>query len=230
MKKTTISLLIFLIFSGFVYWTGNTQRKIKPDSFGVLQSKTGGLQETPILPGEHNWNWEFLLPTNAQLKQFQIQPYNCIKTSSGQLPSGPLYTKLLNTDYGFDYSFDFSISVTCSPESVIELIKINQVTNQDDLTAYFDAAASTIAQLATNYLLSKAEENPKFRPESMRKDELLRNIQVYKEFPEIELFALSLNNSKLPDYTLYNKLQDNYFLQNQNITQEQKNDEETNLN
>lgn len=230
MKKTTISFLILLIFAAFIFWTGYTQRKIKPDSFGVLMTKTGGLKEKPLLPGEHNWNWEFLLPTNAQLKLFQIQPYSCTKTVSGQLPSGPLYTKMLNTTYEFDYSFDFSISMTLSPEAVINLIKLNQISTQDDLTSYFDAAAATVAQLTANYLLTKSEENPKFKPESMRKDELLRNIQVYKEFPDIELFALSLNNSKIPDYSLYNKLQDNYFLMQQNNQQDIKNDEETKLN
>lgn len=231
MKKNTLCLIIIILFAAFVFWTGLSQRRIDADSFGVLQTKTSGLNEKPLMAGEFNWNWEFLLPTNANLKLFKINPYNCQKSITGQLPSGPLYSKLINDTYNFDYSFDFSIGITIAPEAIIQLIKLNQINEQKDLDAYFDQAASTIAQLSANYLLEKKQENPKFMPESMRKDELMRNIQVFKEFPDIEIYAISISNSKFPDFELYNTLKDNYSIYSNNIqknitqnTQDEKND------
>lgn len=230
MKKFTLCFIVLLIFSVFVFWQGFTQRKIKADTFGVLQSKTSGLCEKPLMAGEYNWNWEFLLPTNADLKLFSIKPFMGTKKVTGQLPSGQLYTSLYNTNYDFSYSFDFSISLTISPEGVINLIKLNQIVDENDLEKYFENSADLIAQKAANYLLSKAEDNPKFRAESLKKDELIRNIQLYNDIPEIELFMISVNNSQIPDYTLYNKLQNNYIFSQNNNEQEVENVEKTDIN
>lgn len=235
MKKISFCLIIIIVFSLFVYWLGLTQRRIEPGTFGVLQTKTNGLIEKPMLNGEKNWQWQFLLPTNTKLNLYEIEPHVSQQTVEGELPSGQFYSAIYTTDYHFDYSLTYTIAVTISPEAVVELIKMNQVTDTESLNTYLDCAAKTLAQLSTNYLLEKAKNNPDFRIEALRKDEVLRNVQIYKEFPLVEVYSLSIDKSKIPDYVLYEKLQNNHSLNQININtnkteQDEKNDEKTGSN
>lgn len=193
MKKFLASLMILAIFCGFVFYLGWTQFKIKPESVGVIVSKTNGIDKTPVENGKFSWHKEFLLPTNAVLKSFSIKPVNVNKTVSGSMP-------IMGAD--FSYSFDYSISLTVAPEVIPQLLSENKITDSDDLNFYLTNAADTIAQLATEYLLKRYQENSNFRPESVRRDDLLRNIMIYKEFPEIDLTVFAVTKSNI---SIYNK-------------------------
>ena len=57
--------------------------------------------------------------------------------------------------------------------------------------------------------MNRAETNtsPSFRVEAIKREELLRGIQIYKDFPELDVTVFSIQNSKLPDYNMYKKIQ-----------------------
>lgn len=206
MKKFLACVFILAVFTGAVFYIGWTQFRVKPDSFGIVVSKTSGIEDKPVINGEFAWHWQFLLPTNATLKIFQIKPVSTQKTVSGTLPSGEAYASIYNAEGLFNYSFTFDIELTVSPESVIELVKLNKVTDDKDLTSYLEGAASTLAQHAAAYILNRAENNDAFKTESLRREEILRGIQIYKDFPEIDVLVFSVQNSKLPDYNMYKKI------------------------
>lgn len=208
MKKFLACVFILAVFSGVVFYFGWTQFRVKPDTIGIVVSKTNGIDDKPVLNGEFAWHWQFLLPTNATLKSFQIKPVNSKKTITGTLPSGDAYASIYGAEGLFNYSFTFDISLTVSPEAVVELMKLNKITDDADLTAYLEGAAGTLAQHAANFILSKAQDNPDFRVESLRREEILRGIQIYKDFPEIDVSIFSIQNSKLPDYNMYKKITD----------------------
>ena len=206
MKKFLACIVILAVFTGIVFYKGWTQFRVKPDTMGVVVSKTNGVDDKPVLNGEFAWHWQFLLPTNAVLKSFQIKPVNVEKTISGVLPSGEAYASIYNAQGLFDYSFTFNIELTVSPEAVIELMKLNKITDDQDLEVYLEGAGGTLAQYAANFILSKAKDNPEFRVESLRREEILRGIQIYKDFPEIDVTFFSIQKSKLPDYNMYRKI------------------------
>ena len=210
MKKFLISLFILIIFSAFVFFFGWTQYRVKPGEFGVVISKTNGIDETPIQNGEFSWYWQFLLPTNAILKTFSVQPIFVTKQIKGTLPSGEFYASF-NQKETFDYSFEFSMSLTVSEQNVITLLKENKITTQNDLSQYISNCADTIAQLAASFYLKKIQDNPNFRLESVKRDELLREIKFYEDCPLIELMNFSLVSSKVPDFELYDKLKLRFF-------------------
>ncbi len=209
--KKNIFIIILLLFTGTVFFLGWTQFKVKPDSFGVLVSKTGGIDEKPILPGEFSWHWEFLLPTNAQIKTFSINPVNTTKTISGNCSSGNIYSSLANTADNFDYSFTYSISLTYSPEDVIDLLKENIISNQEDLNSYLNNAADLVAKMATDYYLKESENKKSFRVEYVRRDEITKEMQIYREVPFINIAVFALTDSKIPDFELFRKLQSTYL-------------------
>ena len=210
MKKFLISLFILIIFSAFVFFFGWTQYRVKPGEFGVVISKTNGINETPIQNGEFSWYWQFLLPTNAILKTFTVEPVFVTKQIKGTLPSGDFYASYTPKET-FDYSFEFSMSLTVSEQNVITLLKENKITTQNDLSQYISNCADTIAQLAASFYLKKIQDNPNFRLESVKRDELLREIKFYEDCPLIELMNFSLVSSKVPDFELYDKLKLRFF-------------------
>lgn len=209
MKKFLACLFILAVFTGAVFYAGWTQFRVKPDTVGIVVSKTSGVEEKPVLNGEFAWHWQFLLPTNATLKSFQIKPVDVQKTISGCLPSGEAYASIYGAEGLFNYSFTFDIQLTLSPEALVELMQQNKITDDSDLKTYLEGAAGTMAQHAANYILNRAETNtnPSFRVEAIKREELLRGIQIYKDFPEIDVTVFSIQNSKLPDYNMYKKIQ-----------------------
>lgn len=206
--KKLICFIIIAVFSGFVFFTGWTQLKIKPETIGIVQSKIKGINEKPVVPGKYCWNWEFLIPGNASLKVFETKPFNTSKTISGAVANGDAFT---GSDL-LSYRFTYSLTVSYTPESVVNLIKNNYISNQEDFETYLSNAADYICQSATNYYLSKLTFDSSFKPEYIKRDELIKNINSYKEFPELDIVIISLTDYKLPNYPLYNKLQ------NQSIT------------
>ena len=210
MKKFLISLFILIIFSAVVFFFGWTQYRVKPEEFGVVISKTDGIDKTPVENGKFSWYWQFLLPTNAVIKTFNVEPVFVTKQIKGTLPSGDFYASY-NPKETFDYSFEFSMSLTVSEHDVIQLLKENKISNQDDLQQFINHSADTIAQLAADFYLKKIQENPKFRLESVKRDELLRAIKFYEDCPLIELMNFSLISSKVPDFELYDKLKMRFF-------------------
>ena len=207
MKKFLACVFILALFTGVVFYIGWTQFRVKPDTMGVVISKTSGVDDKPVLNGEFSWHWQFLLPTNATVKTFHIRPFNTLKNITGTLPSGDAYASIYSASGLFDYSFTFEISLTVSPEALVELMKLNKITDDSDLTAYLEGAAGTLAQHAAAFLLSRAGSNPDFRAESLRREEILKGIQIYKDFPEIDVSVFSIQNTKLPDYKMYRKIQ-----------------------
>ena len=208
MKKFLACVFIICVFSGVIFYIGWTQFRVKPNRMGIVVSKTSGIEKKPVLNGSFSWHWQFLLPTNAEIRTFEIKPVNVTKHVTGTLPSGDAYSTLYGVKNLFDYSFTFDISLTVSPESIVELVQMNKVTDDNDLTAYLEGAAATLAQLASDYILRRAADNPSFRPESLRREEILKGVRIYQEFPEIDVSVFTLTQSKLPDYIIYKKIQE----------------------
>lgn len=206
MKKFFACLFILTLFSAFVFWTGWTQIKLEPDSCGVVVSKTHGVSPEAVIPGKLTWFPQFLLPTNARLIQFKIKPLSITKSYKTSLPSAALVSGGSDSGLNFNYSFDFSITLTVSPEEVVELYRQNLISDDDSLQKYLEGCADYITQLSAEYFIKKSQENPKFRPENVRRDDLIRSVQPYKEYPDVEIITIALTSSEFADYELYNQL------------------------
>ena len=74
MKKFFLSLFIIILFAGAVFFIGWGQFAVPAGSYGVMVSKTSGISEKTIVPGEFCWFWERLLPTNVSMRTFSMIP------------------------------------------------------------------------------------------------------------------------------------------------------------
>lgn len=200
--KSKLAFFVLLLFSGFIFYIGWTQIKIKPDSFGIVQSKTSGIEEKAVIPGEFSWYWQFLIPTNANLNIFSYKPFNSNTKIAGNFQSYDIngnYSDLLN------YYFNFSISISYTPEAIIKLLKENYISNEEDLQSYLKNAADSISQMASNYFLQRSMADSSFNPQSLKRDELISATSSYKDFPFLDVTIFALTDYKLPNYNLYNR-------------------------
>ena len=149
-----VCFIILVLFSGTLFFIGWTQFRVKADTAGVLVSKTGGVNENVIEGGEFSWHWEFLLPTNAQLRLFSTKPVMVEKRISGELPSGSVYAGLYKNSPDFSYNFDFLISAAVSKDSLPSLVKDGSLTDQNSLEKYINYAADDFIRSAVQKLIS----------------------------------------------------------------------------
>lgn len=220
MKKIHIAeIIIILAAAGFIFFTGWTQFKVAGGTCGILISKTGGVNSDPVLPGRFSWHWEYLLPTNAELRLFKLKPYTAERAVQGTLPSADIYSTVYDATPDFSYSVAFSISAKIEPADIAELVKDSVVTDSDSLNAYLDAAYSTLANKAAAYILGRKESSASFHPESLQTGDILAGIDASRDYPYIMFTDFSITSSKLPDFILYNNARSSY-IENQKKLQE----------
>ncbi len=183
--KNLISFLILLIFAAFVFFIGWTQIKVKPGKIGIVESKTGGIDSKPVIPGNFSWHKEFLIPTNAQINIFENKPYNGQKTINGNRGQG-------------NYSFTFQISLSYETELIVRLLQDNIISSQEDFDKYLDGVAAYLAQRAADFCMTKYYKSQDFSPQSLTISEMTTAIAFYREYPEFEINVLAITDYKLP--------------------------------
>lgn len=226
MKKFFKSLLtcfiILAVFCGFLFFLGWTQFKIPAKGFGILISKTGGVSEQPVKSGVFSWHWEFLIPTNAQLKIFTLENYSYKNRISGQLSSGDFYNQINKTNADFCYSFDFDIVCKIESENIIKLFSSSHIDDENSLEQYIDNACNDICQLIVAEFFKKLEQDEYVIAETLTSKDYLKLADVKEKYQYIDFLNFSVNNVKLPDYKLYQKLRQKAltFLSEKEITEE----------
>ena len=206
MKKAIISIVIIVICAFAVFFCGWTQFRTGADSCGILVSKTSGISKKPIVPGVFSWHWECLLPTNAKIFKYKIEPVVYEKTVSGELPAGNMYKTLLDNSPDFTYSFSFASKAYVKPENIVTLMEKKKITGNENLPVYITGASEKLSQIATSKLLDKTAGDVKFRPESLTTAELLALVHAETLYPEITFTEFSVTASKVPDRELYDTL------------------------
>ncbi|MCR5436250.1 MAG: hypothetical protein K6E97_04195 [Treponema sp.] len=206
--KKLICFLILLIFGGFCFFKGWTTIRVDADKIGIVKSKLKGIRPEPVENGKFAWYWDFLIPTNATLIKFSITPVNTTKTITGKLP-------LSNNDFT-SFSFTYSVSISYSAQNVADMVKNNLISNQEDLEKYMNNAVDSICQQASNHIIKKYQMDSMFRPESIKRNELVRSLDLYRDFPYFDITVFAITDYVLPDYNVYsaanpvlNTVQDN---------------------
>jgi len=208
MKKFFFILLLLLILGGTVFILGWAQLTVPPGSYGVMRTKTHGLEAKVIRDGEFRWFWYKAIPTNANVSVFTISPVKRPIKSSGALASGDVYAALagLNADFSWEISGD--ISFTIKPECLPQFTEKENINNDEDLRKAEENLAAKIENLALQRLreyannangeeidtVAFAASNPKI------------NSEIQSLIPEIENLNCTFQFVRIPDYALYQSL------------------------
>jgi hypothetical protein len=211
MKKERIiaNIIVIVIAAIAVFFIGWIQLQVKSNSCTVMVTKTGGVYEKPILPGKFTWRWERLLPTNVQLRSFKLAPYTSKQTVSGELPSADIYSKQIKDNPDFSYNVILQISISLSPEQLVELVKKNNFTTQEDVDAYLDGKSKIAAKKVMEYFIDKKVNDISFvtniLSDSEIKDVVVKN---KSDFDGMTISNVEVISAKIPDMQLYSAAKD----------------------
>ncbi len=205
MKKTLISIVFLLICAAVIFFIGWVQFLVPAGSYGIMISKTGGLYPQPIESGVFIWRWERLLPTNTQLRIFDLTPQTITETVEGMLPSAELYQHVLAKKTDFSYSVTLEISLRVPKDKLVTLIHDKDFANQETLNKWIQNQSTRIASNAADSLIQQSfaasDRGQLFTLQSVNMEDLravLNNKEQYLEITDI-----TVKTGKIPDTALY---------------------------
>jgi len=203
MKKFFTTLFFLIILAALGLFFGWAQLGVPPDSYGIIRSKTYGIDPNLVKPGEFRWLWYKLIPTNVTTAVFRLTPVTHEFSAYNTLPSGKIYAAFAGINENFSWEIRGSFSFSLQSESLISLVTANNIGTQEELTGY----QNDIAEQIQAFILRQINTDEDFSRhiETLLKDgespELEREIQV--KFPFITNFSLKVKSAQLPNFALY---------------------------
>jgi hypothetical protein len=216
MKNFFLVLFILLILAAAAFFFGWAQLSVPPGSYGILQSKTHGLDPNPVRDGEFRWIWYKLIPTNVTITVYSLQNVERDIALNGRLPSGEVYGAFAGLDTDFSYNYSVRVSLSLKEDSLLELVREKRISGQEDLRSYEVSLADSIAAFISGKLTSGDYdtdiENILNSGSSARLEEEIRS-----RFPYVDTLNLYFHSVRFPDMALYHSLQSIYgeFLRKQ---------------
>jgi hypothetical protein len=224
MKKFFSTLFILIILAALGLFFGWAQRGVPPDAYGIVRSKTHGLDTRLVKAGEFRWLWYKLIPTNAETGIFRLNPVNYDFSAYNTLPSGKVYADFAGIGESFSWEIRATFSFSLRPESLIPLIAQNNISAQEDLDRY----ENNLAEQIDAYILRRINTDDTFYRQI---EELLKNgedteleQEIERQFLDIARFSFRVKSAQFPDFDLYQqvkKLYEGYIaIQKEIITDE----------
>jgi hypothetical protein len=208
MKKFLFILFLLLALGGTGFFLGWAQLTVPPGSYGVMRSKTHGLEAEVIRDGEFRWFWYKIIPTNANVSVFTIKPVKRSIKSSGVLASGEAYAALagINADFSWEITGDLSFSL--KPECLPEFTSKESITDDEGLRKAEELLAAKVENLVLqrlrNYADNLSSEEIDAVSFAASHPEITREIESL--IPEIENLNCTIQFARIPDYALYQSL------------------------
>lgn len=207
LRSFFVSLFLLLIAGGVAFYFGYSPLKVAQDECGVLVSKTNGVCPTPIEAGQFRWDWQLLIPTNAEIRTFSLKPYTISKTKTGMLPSADVYSKQLKELPDFSYSFTFDIEVQINPSQCVELVKKSKIASDSDLNKKIESQIDSIIEKAIILIWDEysKENNPIINLDSIQQ----KIISKYSN-SDLTITEFNIKTNKICDIKLYEQAKKMY--------------------
>ena len=203
MKKFVTTVFVLLVLFGLGLFFGWAQMGIPPDAYGVIHSKTHGLDTLLVKPGEFRWVWYKLIPTNTKTTVFRLNNVSREFTARRILPSGNIYSAFLGIEDDFSWNIRAVFSFNLLPDAIIPLVTAHTIGTQEELTRY----ERDLAEQIEAYILRRMDLSEEFASEIeiLLKDNVNHTIdrEILGQFPQISHFSLMIRSAKLPDFVLY---------------------------
>ena len=208
MKKFFVTLLILIILGGAAFFVGWVQFSVPNGSYGVMSSKTHGVDPQLISAGKFRWVWYKLIPTNVSIEVFRIEPVRHTMHVQGILPSGNVYAAFAGNQADFNWNFDAEFSFALRPDSLVELVSENKILTQDELANFQQNLANEIESAIIRYISSPSNSD-ELETIMAGSGEALEN-RIAEQFPAIANFSCQIKNVQFPDFILYRQVRGLY--------------------
>ncbi|MDR2392567.1 MAG: hypothetical protein LBD93_00175 [Treponema sp.] len=210
MRKFMAACIILSIIGGMALFFGWVQLMVPPGSYGVLRSKTHGLDPGIIRAGAFRWVWYTLIPTNAEIQVFTLDRVSRSSRIQDRLPSGKEYASFAGFTFDFAYTLWITLSFTIKPDFLVTLTDTRHILDQAGLDAFEADLAAEIETFTIQRLriyttdLAKLEELlGSGSIEALEED-------IERAFPDIENLTCSIMTRDFPDLNLYQQFRTLY--------------------
>lgn len=210
MKKFGITFCILLVLAGLGFFFGWAQWQVPPGAYGVVCSKTHGVDPRLIRSGEFRWLWYKLIPTNVEIAVFRLEPVKHHFSARNTLPSGDTYAAFAGIGADFSWELNGSLSFSIDPGALINLVASAAVVNQEALDAYEQDLAEKMGVMILSRLGSGETSAPQLEEllKTGSSPALERDIQG--QFPLTVDFSCQISAAKFPDFALYRQVRSLY--------------------
>jgi hypothetical protein len=197
-------MLILIILGGVVFFFGWAQFSVPPGKYGVVNSKTHGVDPDIIRSGEFRWIWFKLIPTNVKIAVFDLEHTKFPLQYNSALPSSDTYTSFVGvTNADFSWNLNGEISFKINPDRLVTLSQQENIVNQDDLNAYIQKTALEIENLILQELSSAGTDSERLEAIMSGKTDSQIEQLIKNRFTNIHEFAVIIHSARLPDFIMY---------------------------
>jgi hypothetical protein len=210
MRKIIIVFFILLALGGAGFFFGWAQLTVPPGSYGVMRSKTHGLDRRLIREGEFRWVWYKLIPTNTNIQVYRPLPVERRMNHQGTLPSAGVYASFSGIDVDFSYEFTAILSFSIGPESLIPLIGERNIMGQDELNTYTGSLAGEIEGFIQGWLRHAGEDGKELALILETGSSPKLEEEIRRTFPQTAGLSCRVEAIHFPDFALYSQLRDLY--------------------
>jgi hypothetical protein len=206
MKKFFLTLFILLALGGTGFFFGWVQLAVPLGSYGIITSKTHGVDPVPVRSGDFRWLWYKLIPTNVQIAVFRLEPARFEIRFNNTLPSGDSYAAFAGIGADFSWELMASVSFSIDPDMLVSIVSRQNLTSQEDLNAYLQYLAQIIEIIIMRTFASVETDNE--RLENIlagNADEELER-EIARRYPEIQNFTFNVRSARFPDFALYRQV------------------------
>jgi len=186
---------------------GWVQFSVPPGKYGIINSKTHGIDQKLVRSGEFRWIWYKLIPTNVQVSVFKLDYFKFPVRIDSKLPSGNTYSSFVGlTNADFSWNIQGEIGFNINPDMLIKLASAHNLSDQEDLNLYLLNISKDIEIIILRSLSSTSENLERLELiMSGVPDSLIEN-EISLKYPEITDFSLTIKSAKYPDFVLYRQL------------------------
>ena len=192
-----------MVIGATVFFFGWVQFSVPLSSYGVISSKTHGIDPQPVHSGEFRWVWYKLIPTNAQINVFRIEPVKFQIDFSSSLPSGNSYAAFAGLGADFSWSLKGDISFSLNPDMLVSAVSTHNLANQQDLDDYLHNVALNIKVIILRTLSSIEIDNLRLEKILSGSPDAEMEREIMNKFPEIRDFSFVIQSAEYPDFILY---------------------------
>jgi len=206
MKKFFFTLFILLLLGSAVFILGWAQLTVPPGSYGVINSKTHGVDPFVVRSGEFRWIWYKLIPTNVQVAVFRLDPQKFDIKFNSSLPAGDSYAAFAGLGADFSWDLKAVMSFNLNPDSLVSLVERENITSQDALDAYLYDMSQNIEVIVLRSLSSEDTDSERIEKILSGEKDVQMERTILDNYPEISDFSLSVKSARFPDFVLYRQV------------------------
>ncbi|MDR2486133.1 MAG: hypothetical protein LBD55_12175 [Treponema sp.] len=225
MKKIGVLGGILIILGGAAFFFGWVQLAVPPGAYGVMRSKTHGLDPHIIREGNIRWVWYKLIPGNVDIQVFTLRRITRSFKIRDALPSGSEYASFAGFAIDFSYETDAALSFAVKPDSLISLMDEQNITDQQGLEAFETELADQIEAFALQRLRLYMGDEQKIEEILHSGSSARLERDLAEAFPGIETLSCFIHTADFPDFTLYHQfrsLYEDYIARIRNYIQTEK--------